>query len=57
MRSILLECDVFEGSHRGLNLSKTFIAVVKNWELEEKVIYYNAANIKNVINKKYIEKD
>nr|CAI5848151.1 unnamed protein product [Callosobruchus analis] len=52
MRSILLECDIFEGSHTGLNLSKTLIEVAKNWGLEKKVILAvsdNAANIKNAI--------
>nr|CAI5819220.1 unnamed protein product [Callosobruchus analis] len=52
MRSILLECDIFEGTHTGLNLSKTLIEVAKNWGLEKKVILAvsdNAANIKNAI--------
>ncbi|XP_072400484.1 zinc finger BED domain-containing protein 4-like [Diabrotica undecimpunctata] len=52
MRSILLECDLFEGSHTGTNLSKTLIDVANSWGLQKKVILAvsdNAANIKKAI--------
>lgn len=52
MCSILLDCDVFEGSHTGTNLSKKLLDVTKSWGLEKKVILAvsdNAANVKNAI--------
>lgn len=52
MRSILLDCDVFEGSHTGTNLSKKLLDVTKSWGLEKKVnlaVSDNAANVKNAI--------
>lgn len=48
MSSILLSCDLLEENHTTLNLASRFRDVLKDWQLEKKVILVVSDNARNI---------